>query len=74
MGYSNLQIEGAIRSAKLHGFCEPSREQCIEFLNWYHSHKIEYGTEIEAIQSGLSRLVPTGCEPQAVEWQRIFSA
>lgn len=68
--FTQSQIEGAKTNAQLHGFDRDSvtDEMAIAFLTWYHASRIEYKSEIHAIEAALSGAVPNGTRQQEAFW------
>lgn len=66
MEYSDSQVQAAQNMADLHGLeCRLSREQCIQFLDWWHEVKAstpQPKTELEAIVGGLSGSIEPNME------------
>lgn len=52
--YEEWQIEAARQNATLDGFIRPTREQAIEFLDWYFANKTEFKSVLEAMGAALS--------------------
>lgn len=71
MNYSDKQIQATAKSAELNGFCPPTLEQSVAFLDWYHSVKVPIKGEIHAIAIGLFGTLPNGYKQQQGKWAEL---